>query len=85
MYCFDTDVLSAVLRRDPPLHLIRRLAQVPPTDQATMTISLGELLYGAAKRGSERTPTPPRSTGHCAPTSSVKVVVSMSPICASHR
>lgn len=54
MYCFDTDVLSAVLRRDPPLHLIRRLAQVPPTDQATTTINLGELLYGAAKRGSER-------------------------------
>jgi tRNA(fMet)-specific endonuclease VapC len=54
MYCFDTDVLSAVLRRDPPLYLIRRLAQVPPTDQATTTINLGELLYGAAKRGSER-------------------------------
>lgn len=54
MYCFDTDVLSAVLRRDPPLHLIRRLARLPATDQATTTINLGELLYGAAKRGSER-------------------------------
>ena len=54
MYCFDTDTLSAVVRRDPPLHLIRRLAQVPPTEQATTTINLGELLYGAAKRGSER-------------------------------
>ncbi len=54
MYCFDTDTLSAVIRRDPPLHLIRRLAQVPPTDQATTTINLGELLYGAAKRGGER-------------------------------
>jgi predicted nucleic acid-binding protein len=52
MYCFDTDVLSAVLRREPPLHLLRRLAQVPPDDQATTTITLGELLYGAAKRGS---------------------------------
>jgi tRNA(fMet)-specific endonuclease VapC len=54
MYCFDTDTLSAVIRRDPPLHLIRRLAQVPPADQATTTITLGELLYGAARRGSER-------------------------------
>jgi len=54
MYCFDTDTLSAVIRRDPPLHLIRRLAQIPPTDQATTTITLGELLYGAARRGSER-------------------------------
>jgi len=54
VYCFDTDVLSAVIRRDPPLALIRRLARVPPTEQATTTITLGELLYGAAKRGSDR-------------------------------
>lgn len=52
MYCFDTDVLSAVLKRDPPLQLIRRLAQVPSTDQYTTAITLGELLFGAAKRGS---------------------------------
>jgi tRNA(fMet)-specific endonuclease VapC len=54
MYCFDTDVLSAVLRREPPLALLRRLAQVAPAEQATTTITLGELLYGAARRGSER-------------------------------
>lgn len=54
MYCFDTDTLSAVIRRDPPLHLLRRLAQVPASEQATTTITLGELLYGAARRGSER-------------------------------
>jgi predicted nucleic acid-binding protein len=54
MYCFDTDVLSAVLRREPPLPLLRRLAQVPPTEQATTTITLGELLYGAARRGSDQ-------------------------------
>ena len=51
-YCFDTDVLSAVLRRDPPLALVRRLAQVPPTEQTTTAITVGELLYGAARRGS---------------------------------
>jgi tRNA(fMet)-specific endonuclease VapC len=54
VYCFDTDTLSAVIRRDPPLHLIRRLAQVAPGDQATTTINLGELLHGAAKRGNGR-------------------------------
>ena len=47
MYCFDTDVLSAVLRRDPPLRLIRRLASVPAEQQFTTSITLGELLYGA--------------------------------------
>jgi tRNA(fMet)-specific endonuclease VapC len=54
VYCFDTDTLSAVIRRDPPLHLIRRLAQIPAEEQATTTITLGELLYGAARRGSEQ-------------------------------
>ena len=54
MYCFDTDVLSAVLRRDPALPLIRRLARVPPEAQFTTSITFGELLYGAAKRGSPR-------------------------------
>jgi tRNA(fMet)-specific endonuclease VapC len=52
VYCFDTDTLSAVLRRDPPLGLIRRLAQIPPAEQFTTTITLGELLHGAARRGS---------------------------------
>jgi tRNA(fMet)-specific endonuclease VapC len=53
VYCFDTDTLSAAIGREPPLHLIRRLAQVPPAEQATTTINLGELLYGAAKLGSD--------------------------------
>jgi predicted nucleic acid-binding protein len=50
LYCFDTDVLSYVLRRDPPLGLIRRLATVPADEQFTTAITAGELLYGAAKR-----------------------------------
>lgn len=54
MYCFDTDVLSATVRRDPPLHLIRRLARTPPTEQCTTAITLGELVYGVQKRGSPR-------------------------------
>jgi predicted nucleic acid-binding protein len=52
MYCFDTDVLSAVLRRVPLLHVARRLANVPPEHQFTTAVTLGELLYGAERRGS---------------------------------
>ena len=54
MYCFDTDVLSATMRREPDLALIRRLAQLLPTEQFTTAITLGELLYGAERRGSDR-------------------------------
>jgi predicted nucleic acid-binding protein len=52
VYCFDTDILSAVLRRDPPLQLIRRIAQARPEEQFTTSVTLGELLYGVSKRGS---------------------------------
>jgi tRNA(fMet)-specific endonuclease VapC len=54
VYCFDTDVLSATMRREPLLPLIRRLAQVPPPEQFTTAVTLGELLYGAARRDSDR-------------------------------
>lgn len=54
MYCFDTDVLSATIRREPSLPLIRRLAQVPPAEQFTTAINMGELIFGAAHRESER-------------------------------
>ena len=54
MYCFDTDVLSAALKREPPLHLIRRLARTPVNEQFTTSITLGELLYGAARKQSPR-------------------------------
>lgn len=54
LYCFDTDVLSATMRRDPSLALIRRLAQVPPPEQFTTAVTMGELLYGASRRDSAR-------------------------------
>ena len=44
--------MSNVLRRDPPLALIRRLATVPADHQFTTAVTAGELLYGATKRGS---------------------------------
>jgi tRNA(fMet)-specific endonuclease VapC len=52
-YCFDTDVLSALLGPTPPPRLIHRLAFVPPDEQTTTAINVGELLYGIAKRGQE--------------------------------
>ncbi|MBI3997991.1 MAG: hypothetical protein HY355_03080 [Armatimonadetes bacterium] len=47
MYQFDTDTISALLKRDPPSRLVRRLAEVPPDQQQTSTITVGELVYGA--------------------------------------
>lgn len=52
MYCYDTDVLSAVLRDAPASHVIRRMALTPPTEQCTTAVTLGELLYGVARRPS---------------------------------
>ncbi|TAK21897.1 MAG: type II toxin-antitoxin system VapC family toxin [Chloroflexota bacterium] len=48
-YLFDTDMLSAVLRRTPDLAVLRRVATVPPDEQYMSAVSLGELLYGARR------------------------------------
>jgi tRNA(fMet)-specific endonuclease VapC len=48
-HCFDTDVLSVFLRRGAPPATQRRLADVPPEEHTTTTVTLGELLYGAAR------------------------------------
>jgi len=52
-FCFDTDVMSAAIRPDPPIRLIRRLAAVPRDQQFTTSITVGELIYGVAKKHSE--------------------------------
>lgn len=41
------------MRRDPPLRLVRRLAVVPVAEQFTTSITLGELVYGATRKGSD--------------------------------
>jgi predicted nucleic acid-binding protein len=48
-YLFDTDVLSNLLRRAPSPTLLRRLALTPVDEQATSSITLGELYYGARR------------------------------------
>jgi tRNA(fMet)-specific endonuclease VapC len=62
VYCLDTDILSAILRPVPSLEVIRRLADTDPAEQFTTSITLGELLYGAARKGSTRLADLVRST-----------------------
>jgi tRNA(fMet)-specific endonuclease VapC len=47
MYLLDTDILSNLMKRAPASALVARLARVPPEDQSTSSVTLGELLYGA--------------------------------------
>jgi tRNA(fMet)-specific endonuclease VapC len=54
VYCFDTDVISSLIRSDPATVLVRRLAGIPVEQQHTTAITAGELLYGAMRRGSDR-------------------------------
>jgi tRNA(fMet)-specific endonuclease VapC len=51
MYLFDTDVMSRVVRADPPRRLIDRLAKVPRALQYTSSINAAEVYYGAARTG----------------------------------
>jgi predicted nucleic acid-binding protein len=51
-YCLDTDVVSAAIKPAPHLGLIRRAAAVPATEQFVTAITVGELVYGAARRDS---------------------------------
>ncbi|MBI4492204.1 MAG: PIN domain-containing protein [Chloroflexi bacterium] len=50
-YLLDTDIISAVLRPRPDLRVVRSLATVPPSDQFTSAITLGELVFGAIRKG----------------------------------
>lgn len=47
MYILDTDILSNLMKRDPPSALVTRVARVPQDQQFTSSITLGELVYGA--------------------------------------
>lgn len=47
MYLLDIDILSNLMRRAPSSALVASLARVPPEQQFTTSVTLGELLYGA--------------------------------------
>jgi tRNA(fMet)-specific endonuclease VapC len=51
MYLLDTDILSNLLKRAPSTALIAKLAAVPPEQQFTSSITLGELIFGAYRLG----------------------------------
>jgi tRNA(fMet)-specific endonuclease VapC len=51
MYLFDTDILSNLLKRAPAPALLARVAATAAVEQATTSVTLGELLYGAIRLG----------------------------------
>ncbi len=54
MYLFDTDTLSNLMKKSPPISLVNRMRSVPVREQFTSSITLGELIFGARKKGSSR-------------------------------
>ena len=54
MYLFDTDTLSNLMKKSPSSSLLSRMRSVPVREQFTSSITLGELIYGARKKGSPR-------------------------------
>lgn len=50
MYLLDTDTLSSLLKRRPSTGLIVKLASIPPEQQFTSSITIGELIYGAHRQ-----------------------------------
>lgn len=54
MYLFDTDTLSNMMKKSPSGNLVSRMRTVPVRQQFTSSITLGELIFGARKKGSER-------------------------------
>ena len=49
MILLDTDTLSELMRPRPLRRLVARLERVPAAEQATTSITLGEIAYGARK------------------------------------
>jgi len=47
MYLLDTDILSNLMKRSPSSVLVARVVRVPPEEQFTSSITLGELVDGA--------------------------------------
>ena len=54
MYLLDTNILSNLMGKSPSDRLLEKMRSIPVGDQFTSSITLGELLYGALKKGSKR-------------------------------
>ncbi len=53
MYLLDTDIVSNLIRRRPSGALLSKLDAVPEEDQLLSSITVGELLYGAYRLGTQ--------------------------------
>lgn len=49
MFLFDTDIITHILKKNPSKPLLERLTLVPKTEQYISTITVSEIVYGAAK------------------------------------
>ena len=49
MFLFDTDIITNVLKKKPSNRLLKHLADVPNNEQFISTITISEIVYGAAK------------------------------------
>jgi tRNA(fMet)-specific endonuclease VapC len=47
MVLLDTDALSQIIKKNPSILFIRKLASIAPEKQFTSSITVGELVYGA--------------------------------------
>ena len=54
MYLLDTNILSSLLKVDPPGHLVERFSSLPRRDLYMSSVNHGELLYGLLKTGKGR-------------------------------
>ena len=54
MYVLDTNIISNLMMASPSSRLEEMIRSVPPTDLFTTSVNLGELIYGARKKQSER-------------------------------
>jgi len=51
MYLFDTDIMSRIVKADPPKSLLTRLSRAPRAVQFTTAINAAEIYYGACRTG----------------------------------
>ncbi len=49
MYLFDTDAMSQIIKKNPSILFIRKIASLNSENQFTTAITIGELVYGAYK------------------------------------
>lgn len=49
MFLFDTDIITNVLKKKPSSRLLKHLGDVPSHEQFISTITISEIVYGAAK------------------------------------